>query len=316
MNCPICKSSIIQKKYILYDDRHGYPGEFQSLLCTHCGHHFLDISFSPEEITTLYTSYYPRRTLNIDNFKPVPEPKGFFAWLNGEKRSAYCWVPPQVRILDIGCGFGETLAYHSARGCDAYGVEADENAKRTAERFNLNIQIGLFDASNYPEEYFDYITMDQVIEHLNDPITSLSDISRVLKRGGTLIISTPNADGWGRKLFKRKWIQWHAPYHLHMFSKQSMVEAAQKTGFVIQRIQTITSSEWLYYQLVHLISYPTMGVPSIYWSMQKPNAWGLKKITFRRIIKILHLAKLTHCLTRFFDLLNKGDGILIFLTKQ
>ncbi len=38
-------------------------------------------------------------------------------------------MPRNVRVLDIGCGFGESLGYYEARGCEAYGVEADENTR-------------------------------------------------------------------------------------------------------------------------------------------------------------------------------------------
>jgi 2-polyprenyl-3-methyl-5-hydroxy-6-metoxy-1,4-benzoquinol methylase len=316
INCPICEASTLQKKYDLYDDRHGYPGRYPMIQCQNCSHCFIDIFFSSDEISNLYTSYYPRRTFNIDLFTPVKEVKGLRSWLNGEKRSAYCWVPPQVRILDIGCGFGETLAYHSTRGCDAYGVEADENAKRASERYGLKIQIGIFDAAKYPDNYFDFVTMDQVIEHMTYPKETLLGISRILKKGGTLILSTPNVNGWGENVFGHKWINWHTPYHLHLFSKQSMIIAAQRTGFVVQPIQTITSSEWLYYQLVHLISYPSLGTPSLFWSMQNDSVWGSKKIFLRRFFKMLHLAKATHLVTRFFDAIGKGDGMLIFLRKR
>lgn len=179
VNCPVCKSYGMELKYKLYDDRYGYPGLYQLMRCPQCGHCFIDKLFSSEEISKLYSSYYPRRTFDLTQFTPVKEPIGLHAWLNGEKRSAYCWVPQNVRILDIGCGFGETLAYHTSRGCDAYGVEVDENAKRAAERFGFNIQIGLFNSTMFPENFFDYITMDQVIEHMTDPLQTLRNVASV-----------------------------------------------------------------------------------------------------------------------------------------
>lgn len=315
MNCPICQSSVVQKRLELYDDRYGYPGVYSLVRCRECSHLFLDTSFRQEAINILYSNYYPRKEFDVNDFKPAPAVSGLHAWLNGERRSAYCWVPRNVRVLDVGCGWGEALAYHQSRGCDAYGVEADDNAKRVADRCGLKIKIGLFDASLYPEGFFDYVTLDQVIEHLASPIQTLKDIASVLKKNGVLILSTPNAQGWGAAVFGRKWINWHTPYHLNLFSKDSIGFAAHKAGFAMEQIRTVTSSEWLYYQFAHLITFPPLNTPSIFWSPGNNARWGWKQITVRRFFKVLHKAKLTHLVTRFFDAIGYGDGMLVFLRK-
>jgi 2-polyprenyl-3-methyl-5-hydroxy-6-metoxy-1,4-benzoquinol methylase len=316
VDCPICTSQQLKTDYHLYDDRYGYPGLYPLIRCRKCGHCFLDKKFSSEELSELYTLYYPRRTFDLDQFKPNKEVQGFSSWLQGDKRSAYCWVPPHVRILDIGCGFGETLAYHVSRGCDAYGVEADENAKRAAERFGFKIQIGLFQSKMYPQNFFDYVTMDQVIEHVSDPLQTLTDVAHVLKKDGVLILSTPHVNGWGTVVFGKKWINWHTPYHMHLFSKLSITLAAQHAGFAVQRIETITASDWLYYQFVHLLTYPALNTPSLFWSQKEGSMWGWRKIFVRRLFKLMHVIKITHFATRFFDLIGAGDGMLIILRKQ
>ena len=104
---------------------------------------------SARELLALYADFYPRGELRLDQFKPRTEVHGFPAWLEGEQASAFRWVPRDVRVLDIGCGFGESLAYHAARGCDAHGIDADANLLRVAERYGLNARVGLFDAADY-----------------------------------------------------------------------------------------------------------------------------------------------------------------------
>jgi 2-polyprenyl-3-methyl-5-hydroxy-6-metoxy-1,4-benzoquinol methylase len=311
--CCIC-GIVAAMHYHVYDDRYGYPGIYSLMKCDACGHKFLHSSMSSEKLVKLYTDYYPRSIFNLDNYKPSPVVKGFIAWLNGEHRLAYSWVPRNVRVLDIGCGFGESLGYHRARGCDVYGVEADENIRRVADKFGFNVQVGLFDPGNYAPDFFDYVTMDQVIEHVTDPISTMKGVASVLKLGGTAVLSTPNANGWGAKLFGRRWINWHAPYHLQFFSPKSMAAAAEQAGMVIERFKTITSSEWLFYQWIHLLTRPPMGKPSVFWSPRETRGLGVKLIF--AVMLAIHYTKINHLITRAFDALGIGDNYLFVLRKK
>lgn len=314
MKCPICKSTIYTESFIAYDDRYGYDREFSLLKCNKCKHSFLDANFSHSQIEELYTKYYPRQTYSVSDYEAHKERIGIVSWLNGINSSAFRWVPHNVKVLDIGCGFCETIGYHLTRGCEVSGVEADENARRVAEKYNYDVKIGLFNPGDFKPSYFDYVTLDQVIEHLQDPIQTLKGIHRVLKPGGRVLISTPNANGWGSKIFKRYWINWHTPYHLHFFSNSSMQLAATKTGFKIKRIQTITSSEWLFYQWIHLFNHPKKGERSSFWDIRQENNLHLK--ISLKIISIIHKSKINHLTTRIFDSLKIGDNLLFELLKK
>ncbi|MCM3901720.1 MAG: class I SAM-dependent methyltransferase [Pyrinomonadaceae bacterium] len=262
----------------------------------------------------LYSNYYPRATFDLEWYQPHEEKFGLKAWLAGEKSSAFHWVPRNVRVLDIGCGFGASLGYHTARGCDVYGVEADENIRRVAEKFGYKVYVGPFDDSKYEAEFFDYVTMDQVIEHVTDPLSTLRGVARILKSGGTAILSTPNAGGWGAKFFGRHWINWHAPYHMQFFSRRSMQLSAEQAGLVVAEAKMITNSDWLRCQWIHLVSYPKLGEPSRFWL---PNHDGMR-MTFlqRRFIRAMHEMKINHLLTRVFDSVGLGDNYVFALKKQ
>lgn len=314
--CPVCSRQFEDNKaktLELYDDRYGYPGIFELYTCLNCSHKFISAIFSSNQLTSLYTNYYPRATFALDDFLPLKQVGGFRTWLNGERRSAYCWVPERVRVLDIGCGFGESLAYHKARGCDVYGVEADDNIRRVAEKFGYNVHVGLFAPDIYQSDFFDYITMDQVIEHVVNPAETLRGIATVLKPGGIAIFSTPNANGWGAKIFGRQWINWHAPYHLQNFSKKSMHIAAVQAGLRMERICTITSSEWLHYQWYHILTIPKMGEASSFWL--PTGKFTRKERLLFKMLSYLHRLKINHLITRLFDALGVGDNYLFFLRK-
>lgn len=297
-----------------YDDRYGYPGRFELMHCSDCGHRFLDSSLTAEQLVDLYTDYYPRKILDVAQYQPHREIRGFGGWFNGLNASAFRYVPKNVRVLDVGCGFGQSLGYHIARGCDVYGVEADENIRRVAERFDFKVHVGLFDANIYEPESFDYVTMDQVIEHVSDPVVTLRGVARILRPGGTAVLSTPNSGGWGAKVFGRRWINWHAPYHMQFFSLRSLQLAAEEAGLTVIRSKTITNSEWLYYQWIHLVTYPEPSEPSRFWSMTAGGNTPLQQ----RILKalaLMHRIKIDHVLTRLFDGLGLGDNRVFLLQK-
>jgi 2-polyprenyl-3-methyl-5-hydroxy-6-metoxy-1,4-benzoquinol methylase len=312
--CRICSVEARADVEGLYDDRYGFPGKFRLLRCAACGHRQLQASFTPAELETLYSSYYPRRELSVEDWRPHPPLGAWDAWFRGEKGYAFYWVPPKVRVLDVGCGFGQTLGYHRSRGCEVKGVEADANARRVAERFGFDIKIGLFDPNDYAEGSFDYVTLDQVIEHMTDPVETLAGVRRVLAPGGTAILSTPNSNGWGARLFGRRWINWHVPYHLQQFSRRSMTLAAERAGLRLERALTITSSEWLLYQWLHLLSFPQSCEPSVFWSSHPLKEKFLRRKVVR-LARLVHSTYLDHWTTRFFDAVGFGDNQLFFLRK-
>lgn len=316
MTCPACGSSEISPSAKrVYDDRYGYPGTFSLLRCTKCDHRFLDTKFSAEQIRDLYSRYYPRSTFKVEEHRPHQERSGFSAWLDGARSRAYCWVPKNVRILDIGCGFGETLGYHQARGCEAYGVEADENILRVAERFGYKVRAGLFDPTDWEQSFFDYVTMDQVIEHVQDPVATLRGIAQVLKPGGSAILGTPNAGGWGATLFGQRWINWHAPYHQQFFSIRSMRTASERAGLVMEKTFTLTSSPWLYYQWIHLLTCPSEGNASGFWAAASGAKLNRMQESFMRVLARLNMLKVNHVVTRLFDSIGMGDSQLFILRK-
>ena len=298
----------------LYDDRYGYPGTFVLSLCPACGHRRLDAPMSEAQIADLYTRYYPRSELDIETWTPPEEYAGIGAWWRGERANALRWVPSNVCVLDIGCGFGESLGYHRNRGCDAHGVEADANILRVAERYGLNVRHGLFDARHYAPQSFDVVTLNQVIEHVIDPGQVLAGIRQVLKPGGLLVLSTPNADGWGARLFGDRWIHWHAPYHLQFFSRKSMVRAAEATGLELERHVTVTPSAWLDYQWAHVVAYPSAGVPSAYWRPHQGERSMAQRIAMRLLWWVDRLG-FNAAVTRLMDTAGHGDNGVYLLRR-
>jgi len=308
MHCPICNNTNTRFLFESYDDRFGYPDSFPLYQCRKCKHIFLHGDFTPEFLTDLYTNYYPWSSLDVDAYAPFPERRGFLAWLDGERALCHTWVPKNARVLDIGCGFCETLGYHKNRGCEVYGVEADETAQRIADEYGFNLHIGLFDPNNYDENFFDYVTLNYVVEHLNEPIDVMRGVAKVLKPGGRLVFNIPNPYCLARYFFGKRWDDWHTPYHLHFFSRTSIEIALAKAGLEVESSKTITWSILLLYQWVHLFIRERQGVPSPlsktvgeFFDEEQRKRWDV------RLYQVLKFIRIHAWVTRIVDSLGVGD---------
>ncbi|MDO4745768.1 MAG: methyltransferase domain-containing protein, partial [Bacillota bacterium] len=96
------------------------------------------------------------------------------------------------KILDIGCGEGDTVAHFNQLGMDAEGIDMSlkmlEAAKEKYPGINVKMGDGEF-LDDYPSFTFDGITMECVLSLINIPDEALHEAWCVLKKGGKLIIS-------------------------------------------------------------------------------------------------------------------------------
>lgn len=152
------------------------------------------------------------------------------------RREADGWVRclpavPHGRLLDVGCGSGRWLMEMRERGWTVEGVDFDENAVKLARQNGLKVECGSLEQQNYPDVYFDAVTLNHVIEHVPDPVRTLSECARVLKPEGKLVLFTPNNTSLSHRLFKEYWRGLEPPRHLHIFSMKSLWRALDLAGF-------------------------------------------------------------------------------------
>ena len=109
-------------------------------------------------------------------------------------------VPPGSRVLDLGCGNGELLAYlRERRGCSGYGIEiADANVlactRRGVNVVQLNLEEGL---AIFEDRSFDVVLQLDTLQHLRNTEKMLRETARVGRVG---IVSFPNFAHWRNRL--------------------------------------------------------------------------------------------------------------------
>ena len=104
-------------------------------------------------------------------------------------------LPRGSKILDVGCGPGETAAMLMQHGYHVWGLDIAESMVRCArERCRADrFQVGDIEAMPFQDGTFDCVVCLGVLEYLDADAVALSEIERVLKPGGRAVVSTPSA---------------------------------------------------------------------------------------------------------------------------
>jgi len=110
------------------------------------------------------------------------------------------WIEPGSRVLDLGCGNGDLLAYlKKYKQVNGTGIEyAEEKVARCIER-GLTVLQGDFrkEVCDYPEGRFDVVVLSQTLQQIQDPKELLIDLLWIGKR---VIVSFPNFAHWSARL--------------------------------------------------------------------------------------------------------------------
>jgi len=139
--------------------------------------------------------------------------------------------------FELGCAAGRYLLELQERGWVVRGVELCGPPAEAARRRGLDVIEGTLDTVDLEKEQFDLAAAWMVIEHVPEPRQTLSQLRRVLRPGGRLLLSVPNARCWQRRLFGRYWYGWDVPRHLQHFGPAGISRLLKDTGFT--RVQVI-----------------------------------------------------------------------------
>lgn len=157
------------------------------------------------------------------------------------------YIPEKGVLLDVGCGKGEFLSLAKERRWKVYGIEPSEKfADHAAKKYNMDIKSGIKNFG-FQDSSFDVVTLNMVLEHLDDPKGALSDIKTVLRTNGILFIEVPNMDSWMLKLatlyFRLNKKEWspllsplHHPFHCYGYNKASLRRLLEDAGFIIKKL--------------------------------------------------------------------------------
>lgn len=179
------------------------------------------------------------------------KPDGYY---NNVRQEMLAYLPANARkILDVGCGNGAFAAtIKTKNSAEVWGIEyMDEEAKQ-AEQVLDNVFSGPCESfiKDLPDNFFDVIYFNDVLEHLVDPYDVLDQIKHKLAPNGVVISSIPNMryyNAFIKLLVKKDWqYEGHGimdKTHLRFFTNKSIKTMYKDAGYTITTHEGINKTK-------------------------------------------------------------------------
>ena len=197
------------------------------------------------------------------------------------------------KLLDVGCGNGRYLDGMKKLGWQTQGVEFNASAVEVCKLSGLTVHHGDLFSAHFESNSFEVINVSHVIEHVPNPVAFFTELARVLKPNGLLVIKTPNSMALGRRFFNTNWYANDVPRHLYLFSHQNLLVLANSCGLKMQQFKTSSTPKIILNSLDYVAE-----------NTKTPS----KKVKWKRL-----LARLYVWLAQYKQ---QGDEIIVVFTKQ
>jgi SAM-dependent methyltransferase len=312
--------------FFSHDRVFGVPGTFSLHRCPDCNAIFIQPWLNNTELAQFYPESYGRfrysrslaknkvrywRRFVLENYYGYPATSvrkstkitRFAAWLLSfvtAKRT----IPYRGtgRILDVGCGGGSYLYRLKQLGWEAYGVEPNVTGAQQAQRLGLDVRCGMLEDAKFENKFFDVIRLDNVLEHLLDPVRVLREIHRILKEDGLVYLIVPNTRSLVFWLFQENWYALDSPRHVISYSPKTLDVLCQGSGFKIAHINFAGGS----FNFVRSMKY-FLETKGTHWPKWIRNIrWDRNKF-IRRSLKPFFFV---------VDVANYGDFVEVTLCKS
>jgi 2-polyprenyl-3-methyl-5-hydroxy-6-metoxy-1,4-benzoquinol methylase len=228
--CPICESAQsprpLGKALLAGDDC------FALVECAACRVRYLDPLPTRQQLADFYAPQY----YGSDWYKQLGRGMAF---ARQELKHL-----PAGRFLDVGCGLGyfvEGIRRHSAWSVSGVEFSAEAVAHATGH-LRLDVRQGELVECGLPPHYFDFIHVNNVLEHVRDPRAFLKECRRLLRPGGLFYLSVPNGVVDCRNLLEFERRQRRPGRskdgHLFFFPRATILELLNQAGFRVARTYT------------------------------------------------------------------------------
>ena len=206
----------------------------QTVICHDCGLVWTDPRPSADDTREFYSEKYRRQ------YKATLQPKMKHVYRDVNRaitrfNRIRSLLVPGMKILDVGAGGGFFPYVVKQNGFAVTGLEPNTGyAEYAREEFQLDIKTGFIQDVDFEKNSFDIITLNHVLEHLEDPYSALCHLRIWLRPGGYLNVEVPNIEA-----------TYHAPRkkfhlaHLYSFNPANLRRLAEKAGFTIVDLQIV-----------------------------------------------------------------------------
>lgn len=205
---------------------------FKIMRCNHCHLVYVNPRLKQDVLATMY---------NQNKISPVnyyvehqkEDYKSFVERLKLVER----YIEPG-KLLEIGCSVGTMLTAAKKRGWQVKGIDINKESVRYCKKNGLDVEAKTIEEFKTEDE-FDLIIMNDLLEHVPDPVATLMIASSFLRKNGILFIATPNISSLLARASGRRWLHLKPDEHIYYFSEGTIRKMLMKTGFQVLRIQSI-----------------------------------------------------------------------------
>jgi 2-polyprenyl-3-methyl-5-hydroxy-6-metoxy-1,4-benzoquinol methylase len=207
-------------------------------VCRNCG---TLVSRSPQSKELYSRDYWTERQTQHHGLPDIRErarldlPERCTHWL---QRLLSVRVPP-ARVLEVGCAHGAYVALLGWAGFDATGIELDPWVARFAhDTFGVRVLTGPVESQSLEPGAFDVIVLNDVLEHLPDPLHTVGHCADLLNEDGLFVVQTPEyvehlsyEDLKASNDMFLKHMDRNNEEHLFLFSRRSVAMLFSRFGF-------------------------------------------------------------------------------------
>jgi SAM-dependent methyltransferase len=260
-SCPICGGGLQRTGLAARDRLVTGGGPFGIVECARCQYGITVPQLSNEELTPYYAeSYYEDFYEHSERRRPslAERIRKTLAERGAERRHRR---PPltldgvrPAKMLEVGCGSGELLAYFAGKGWETYGIDPSDAAVAAAARRGAEVHAGTLDDHPWTDTRFDVISFQHSLEHIPEPVEALEKARDLLAPGGRIVIEVPNWASWQRYAFRDYWFPLDLPRHLQHFSPRALRRVAEKLGLRPLDVGTSSNAIATAYSVHYLIA--------------------------------------------------------------
>jgi len=314
IKCPICNSLQTENLFSVKDRFKISNQDFSLIKCPDCEINFTFPILDQEEIKKFYPKVYSWKKEYktpgcFTNFFRKLEERYVYHLLMYDTKCLLETIKERGEILDIGCGIGSRLEIFREMGFKKFsGIEPSDEAIYAKQIKKLPVKKESLNECNFQENSFNIITLYHVFEHLQDPISSLKIIKKVLKPKGWLVLQIPNFGSYQAKFFKNKWFALDAPRHYFHYAPKTISQILLQNNFEVKKIDQNTN-----------FLHPVYWVLSSFLFLDPQSIWGKEEKgqskIFYRILWIF-FTLLSIPLAKLENFLGKGGNMTIYAINK
>tara|TARA_Y100000034_G_scaffold135540_1_gene207900 strand:+ start:3762 stop:4667 length:906 start_codon:yes stop_codon:yes gene_type:complete len=207
--CPLCGS--MQEKLLFMKD------SFKIVACKKCELVYVNPRMKKQALEKAY---------NANNISPmdyyqeseIGDKKAFGKRLKLIER----FIKGKGKMLDVGCNVGTFLEVAKESGWDCVGIDVNRGVANDCAKKGIKFFATTIEKAKFKKEFFDVIILNDVLEHVHEPVNFMQSVYKLLKKGGIVFLVTPNIKSLTAKVLRKRWHHLKPDEHLTYFSLNTL----------------------------------------------------------------------------------------------